>query len=552
MRTAIVISTRGFGVFLPDLLEEPDQVRFVGVFAEGDASNLSEPLRARLDEIRVVPCGVPDPSPMLTSLVDLAATRAALAEILAGPGLGTVTLHCFDEQNMIIAAALRGEFGLPGPGLPQILPYRDKILMKERLVAAGVRVPKFGRYDPVRFAADPGGYFRQITADVGLPFILKPLDSACADGVRKITSAADFSALPADLGRAYEYEEFIDGAMFSVNIVSQDGATVFGGVTEYLVNSFDVQDGRVNADINLSDADPRVARMVGFGERALDALGRLDGATHLELFLTAADEMVFLEVAARFKGMAGLAAMQRNYGLALVNMAFEIEAGVRSRPYANEQVYCFDGVVPKIKGVVDRLFEPRLESEVEMTWKVRPGDAIDQSDSLQSNGGTFLVSNKDYDTLYRDFQALANYTPITYRHESAAESRVLGIPAADPATAADYFRQLKLGCETDPYDVHHDLEAGADGFVLLDARRTEAYRAEHIPQARNLPHQDMTPETLAELDPDTVYVVYGWGPGCNGGTRAAAKLADHGLRVKEMIGGMEYWKRQGYPTQGAQ
>jgi 3-mercaptopyruvate sulfurtransferase SseA len=44
-------------------------------------------------------------------------------------------------------------------------------------------------------------------------------------------------------------------------------------------------------------------------------------------------------------------------------------------------------------------------------------------------------------------------------------------------------------------------------------------------------------------------VVYCWGPGCNGSTRAALELALLGYRVKEMIGGYEYWVREGYPTE---
>jgi 3-mercaptopyruvate sulfurtransferase SseA len=43
-------------------------------------------------------------------------------------------------------------------------------------------------------------------------------------------------------------------------------------------------------------------------------------------------------------------------------------------------------------------------------------------------------------------------------------------------------------------------------------------------------------------------VTYCWGPGCNGGTRAALVLALQGFRVREMIGGFEYWAREGLPV----
>ncbi|GGN22710.1 rhodanese-related sulfurtransferase [Actinoplanes campanulatus] len=125
-------------------------------------------------------------------------------------------------------------------------------------------------------------------------------------------------------------------------------------------------------------------------------------------------------------------------------------------------------------------------------------------------------------------------------------SRVLGVAPADQAEALDFFRR-RLRCETDPYDVHHDIEAGETGLVVLDVRRREAYEAGHVAGARSLPHQLMTPDVLAGLDPEKVYVTYGWGPGCNGGVRAAIALSEYGLRVKEMMGGLEYWQRQGYP-----
>ncbi len=39
------------------------------------------------------------------------------------------------------------------------------------------------------------------------------------------------------------------------------------------------------------------------------------------------------------------------------------------------------------------------------------------------------------------------------------------------------------------------------------------------------------------------------GPGCNGSTRAALEFAKLGYRVNEMIGGYEYWAREGYPVE---
>jgi ATP-grasp domain len=419
MKTIIVISTRGFAAFRHDLVLDPAQVRFVGLFSEHDEKNVTAGLREFIDEVHILPCGKADATVAESSYVDPEQARKLIGDVLGDPAAGEVTLHSFDERNLLLAADLRAEFGLPGLRREDVLPFRDKCLMKERLMAAGIRVPRFGRYDADAAAADRTGSFQAIAGEVGLPFILKPVDGNSADGIYKIESFDDYAEVPADLGRSYEYEEFVDGKIFSVNIVSRNRSSLTAGVTEYLVNSSAVREGRVNADINLIDTDPRVPRMIALAEEVLDALGWPDGASHLELFHTADDELVFLEVAARFKGLAGVAAMQRNYGVALVNLAFEIEAGLASRPWDEEQVYCFDAVIPKKRGVIERLVEPAIESEYAITWKVREGQVLGQGESLGDNGGVFLVWNKDYDVLYRDFERLAAYQPITYRQETS-------------------------------------------------------------------------------------------------------------------------------------
>ena len=44
-------------------------------------------------------------------------------------------------------------------------------------------------------------------------------------------------------------------------------------------------------------------------------------------------------------------------------------------------------------------------------------------------------------------------------------------------------------------------------------------------------------------------MVYCWGPGCNGATKAALQFSRLGYEVREMIGGFEYWAREGLPVE---
>lgn len=105
----------------------------------------------------------------------------------------------------------------------------------------------------------------------------------------------------------------------------------------------------------------------------------------------------------------------------------------------------------------------------------------------------------------------------------------------------------KLEFETDPSDVRAQQEAGGR-FALIDSRGDGAWRQGRIVGARHLPTADIARRAPDELPLDLPIVTYCWGPGCNGATRAALEFARLGYQVSEMIGGFEYWAREGYPV----
>jgi len=130
---------------------------------------------------------------------------------------------------------------------------------------------------------------------------------------------------------------------------------------------------------------------------------------------------------------------------------------------------------------------------------------------------------------------------------TARFSAVLEAPAGEPAMAVGHFA-AKLAFETDPSDVHADVQKGIPGVVVVDTRRPEAYAKGHVPGAINLPYRSITPETTAKLDRTATYVCYCAGVGCNASTKGALRLASLGFKVKEMLDGMAGWKDEGYPV----
>ena len=114
----------------------------------------------------------------------------------------------------------------------------------------------------------------------------------------------------------------------------------------------------------------------------------------------------------------------------------------------------------------------------------------------------------------------------------------------DTSAAVAHFAE-RLAFETDVADVHADLAAGTP-FTLVDVRSQESWDQGHVPGAVHLPSGKVRLRAEQAIDRDRAVVTYCWGPGCNAATKAALEFAKLGYQVKEMIGGFEYWVREGF------
>ena len=122
---------------------------------------------------------------------------------------------------------------------------------------------------------------------------------------------------------------------------------------------------------------------------------------------------------------------------------------------------------------------------------------------------------------------------------------------ADLGQAARAFFAAKLAHEIDPADLAAARAAG-NSPIVVDTRSAAAWAQGHLPGALHIPGGELRLRAEAELaDRDADIVVYCWGPGCNGATRAALTLSEMGYRrVRELIGGFEYWVREGFSIVG--
>lgn len=113
----------------------------------------------------------------------------------------------------------------------------------------------------------------------------------------------------------------------------------------------------------------------------------------------------------------------------------------------------------------------------------------------------------------------------------------------------DYYA-AKLAYETDASDVHAALRAG-DDLIVVDVRSEEAWAQGRVAGAVHLHYSEIATRAPQEIPAGREVVVYCWSPGCNAGAKGALEFAKLGYSVREMIGGFEYWVREGYPVEDA-
>lgn len=107
--------------------------------------------------------------------------------------------------------------------------------------------------------------------------------------------------------------------------------------------------------------------------------------------------------------------------------------------------------------------------------------------------------------------------------------------------------ESKLEYEIDSWDLKVAMES-QQNVVVIDARSPEAYEKDHIPGAINIPHRTMSAETTQHIDRASLVVTYCDGIGCNASTKGALNMARLGFRVRELIGGLDWWIRDGHKT----
>jgi hypothetical protein len=201
------------------------------------------------------------------------------------------------EVMVLTAARLRERLGIPGMSLDAVRGFRDKQLMKERVAAAGLRVPRAAR---VRTAAEA----RAAAEQLGYPLVLKPISGAGSADTYRVNDDDELTQTLARTQHVREasVEEFVGGEEFTFDSVCVDGSPAFINVAQYLPRPLIARSNEWISPVITTVrhlGQPALASGIDLGRKVLGALGMGSGFTHMEWFKKPDGEVVFGEIGCR-------------------------------------------------------------------------------------------------------------------------------------------------------------------------------------------------------------------------------------------------------------
>jgi hypothetical protein len=204
------------------------------------------------------------------------------------------------EPCVLMVARARELLGIPGMSRDACLGFRDKQVMKERLRAAGLRVPH-----SERVRTEPETW--EAAERIGYPLILKPIAGAGSADTYRCETEGELKAALALTGHVQEasIEEFVDGDEFTYDTVCVDGAPQFENVAQYHPRPLVFRSEQWISPAQIVFRDPYVKPLQGgidLGRKVLKALGMGTGFTHMEWYRKHDGEVVFGEIACRNGG----------------------------------------------------------------------------------------------------------------------------------------------------------------------------------------------------------------------------------------------------------
>lgn len=239
------------------------------------------------------------------------------------------------EDDLLVGAQLRQQWGCPGPDIDDVIPFRDKLVMAGLVSRAGLAVPA---HAPVRHPHDVVEFGR----DHGWPVVVKPCAGSSSAGVIKVDGPSECAGLEFAEGEPHLVQAFDGRQIYHVDGYF-DGRTMGPlRASRYVNNCLGFRTGDTLGSVEEDDPD-LMRSITAFSTGVMRALSRKPVVFHLELFVDrVTGSCAFLEVGARVGGAEIPYLWREVHGYDLMESAFRLLAGQHALPWPRS----IDAVAP--------------------------------------------------------------------------------------------------------------------------------------------------------------------------------------------------------------
>ncbi|MEE1783424.1 biotin carboxylase [Streptomyces sp. SP17BM10] len=253
---------------------------------------------------------------------DLTRVGAEVRALAARHG-APAAIVALKEDDLLVGAALREEWDVPGPRQASQIAFRDKYLMCRAVADAGLDVPAFT-------AATDADAVLDFAAGTGWPVIVKPRTGSSSAGVVRVDGPEQVADLDLD-GEPMLVQAFVDAPVSHVDGVFDGGRLLAWRASRYLNTCLGFRGGSFLGSVEIDD--PEVNTAVEHAATAF--LGALSPGRatvfHLEVFIDRDEDggvvCRFLECGARVGG-AEIAFLWREvHDYDLMHAAWQLQVG---------------------------------------------------------------------------------------------------------------------------------------------------------------------------------------------------------------------------------
>ncbi|MGR7464258.1 ATP-grasp domain-containing protein [Klebsiella aerogenes] len=327
-----------------------------------------------------------------------------------------------DEHSLDVAAWLREINGARGTKPADILPFINKLVMKNRVSQAGIAIPGHVAFDPDAYKRGTESWLNFVEENLSYPMFTKQIDSAGSQDARKIHSRSELMKWCGEHAECdnYEIDEFIEGELYHVDTLVSQGEVILTFVSRYNRPNAEALLGLSMGSTLMSEDMDDYAALEQFNRDVLNSLTPLpDGAFHHEIFKRTDGELIFLEIAARSAGAFIPKMLEKAFGINIEELHFMAQLGeVPPRLCSQFQQYAAWLFYPPRPGVIEQTFFPDLTVEHELFWRHTAGSDLDAPTSSSDRVLGVVLWCEDAQQLADNYSYLQNgYQPFTLFNE---------------------------------------------------------------------------------------------------------------------------------------